>query len=172
MNQENENIVRLFVENRAEELIVEGIFADYVRDKRLKVKMAWTSSSAISLAEYWLLTTSSDSVALVLNCPGNADEFRVPIENILSRASTAERWHVSLAIPDMTTWLRLDPMFGKAIETNSVPQNSKADIAVCFKNWATGHRFDRETASQQNPEFAALNTFLSERVLSATAAAE
>jgi len=174
----NNDSVRLFVENRAEELTARGMFADLVSNNRLMVKMCWTSSSAISLAEAWLLTTADAYVALALNCSADADprEFRTPIENILSRAASRQRWHVALAIPDMAAWAQLDTKFVawlKSVHPSETPP-TKADVAVQFSRWAAqpDNSFDRDEASESDEEFAALNRFIEQHVVSSTAATQ
>ena len=174
MTAESETIVRLFVEKSSDELMIEGMFADHVQNGCLTVKMCWTTSSAISLAESWLLTSETTPVALVFDCAAEPREFRVPIENILSRAGGRERWHVALAIPRVTDWLLLDPKFAEAVEQSKVPLSTNPDMAVFFKDWVkqSGHQFDRDEVSKRNREFAALNHFLEAKVLSATGAKE
>lgn len=170
------NVVRLFVENRSEELIAQSVFADYVRDGRLTVKMCWTASSAISLAESWLLTTPAAAVALALNCSADPREFRTPIENILSRAAARDRWQVAVAVPDMSAWLLSDPKFAESVRNSLAPSQSpsKADIAVFFKDWVKqpGNQFDREEVGRNDSEFAALNGFIERQILSAAGTTE
>jgi len=170
----NGNPLRMFVENRAEELMANGIFADHVRDGRLVVRMCWTSSSAISFAELILLREAATPTSVILNCTSDPEELRTPIERILSRAGSKERWHVALAIPDMTTWLLAEPKFAES-ETEARAKGSpatKADVAVRFKEWAQqpGNHFNRDEVSRKNEEFEALNRFV-EQHLSAPASA-
>jgi hypothetical protein len=167
MSQEHDILVRLFVENRAEEWIAEGIFADFVRNGSLDVRMCWTSSGAISFAQYWLLTSPNVCVAVALNCEGNAEDFRTPIRNILSRAAEEARWHIALAIPDMSKWLLFDPKFAESV-TQARLQPTKSDITVHFKDWVSqsGNQFDRDEVAKQNAEFARLNKFIEEHALS------
>ena len=165
--------LRVFVENRAEELMVNGIFADYVRDKRLVARMCWTSSSAISFAELVLLRDAATPTSVVLSCTSDPEEFRTPIERILSRAGSRERWHVALAIPDMTTWLLEEPSFGESERTARADGRpaTKADVAIRFKEWARlGNHFDREEVSRNNDEFAALNRFIAQHLSAAASA--
>lgn len=170
MTNQTDAAVRLFVEYHSEELIAEGIFADFVQNGRLEVRMCWTSSGAISLAESWLLTTPDIYIALALKCSGNPEEFRAPIRNILSRDAREERWHVALAIPDMKKWLLFDPKFAEAVDNAPVSLSTNPDVAVFFNEWVnkSNNQFDREEVSKQDAEFAALNKFIEEHALSTT----
>ena len=169
MTRENQTVVRLFVAYYIEKLIIEGMFTDYVRDRSLTTEICGTTSSAISLAESWLLTSESAPVAVAFDCAAEPWDHRVPIENIFSRAGARKRWHVALAIPDMTTWLLLDSKFAEAADKAQVPANSELELAQFFADWAKqpGNQFDREEVSQHNPDFAALNRFIEEHIFAA-----
>lgn len=164
----------LLVENRAEELMASGIFKDFIASELLRVIMCWESSSAISRAELSLLQNPELPVALVLNCSGPPEEFRAPVENILRRDAPRGPWHLALAIPDMTTWLRLDPTFASAL-ANSTSTNmaSKVEIAVFFKDWSAvaSNRVDRDSIASRDREFEALHRFIGQHCLSSTSVA-
>lgn len=159
------NPVSLFVENRAEELMLERVFADYVRKGQVRVVMCWEASSAVSLAESSLLRSPATAVAVVLNCAAqNPDEFRIPVESILGRSGPSDSWLLALAVPDMTTWLRSDANFNAALTAArpTVPP-SKIDIAVFFKNWfdaTSGRIVDRAAIEAENVEFEKLARFI------------
>lgn len=171
----NKQSIWLLVENRAEELMAEGIFSDFVRENLLRIKMCWEAGSVISFAETILLQQSTVPVALILNCNSEPDVFRAPAERILSRDAPRGIWHVALAIPDMTTWLRLDSQFAAAVSHARLSASpSRADIAVFFKDWWMSQRnfqFNREEVSAANEEFAQLNRFVAEHAAVRTGAA-
>jgi hypothetical protein len=148
--------VRIFVENRGEVLMLEGIFRDLKQRGEIEVEMGWTASSVISLAEFSLLRRPAQKVAIVLNCSDDPDELRGPAERILSRVASREFWHVSLAIPDMFHWVTADRGFapvGGAL-------TSKYDVAVTFNDWAKNGRFDLEAADSRDAEFLGLHRFV------------
>ena len=164
--------VRLFVENRGEELMAEGIFAEHVREGRLTVTMCWTSSGVISAAETSLLLDPNVFVALALNATEDSRERRLPIERILDRTAPRIKWHLALAVPDMTSWIRNDSRFDACMREEIVRgrSESKIEVAVQFKHWVQQFGpFNLEEASRTLPELAALNTFLSQSILAAAA---
>jgi hypothetical protein len=165
--------VRVLVENRGDELIVASIFADLVRESAVKVVMCWDASSAISLAESWLLSEpSSLPLALILNCASEPDEFRRPVERILLRDAPSDRWCVALAIPDLTSWAERDSRFTAALAVEKKNRGilSKYDIFIFFKEWAAEHAFNRDELFAQEPEFRTLYEYVLRHTHSAATA--
>lgn len=165
--------VRLFVVYGGEVSIMERLFADYVQNGSLAIERSGSSSSAISLAESWLLTTSNVSVALALSCPGDTEEYRRPIRSIFSRDAEEERWHIALAGPDITKWLLYDPNFAQAVQDAQVTHKF-TEVVNYFVQWHSepGNQFSREEVSKQDPEFAALSKFIEEHTLAAAASSK
>jgi len=163
-------IVRIFVHFRANQSLLEGMFIDWVRDGNLIVVPCGTTSSAISLAESWLLMDDEAPVAVVFSWSEDPAYFRNPIENIFFRAAPRKRWHVAIANPNITAWLLLDPKFAEAVNQAQVPVDSELGLAEFFERWVRepGNQFDRDEVSKQDEEFAALNRFIEEHALSTT----
>lgn len=165
MSNGNAQPVQLLVENRAEELIANGIFADVVATGLVRIRMCWESSSAISLAASYLLERPTVAVALALNCPFPSEQFRAPIERILNRAGPNGLWCVALAIPDMVAWLKMEQGFSRVLQQSRPAIGpKKADIAVFFKELSSqpDYQFDRQQVIDQDPEFARLAHFIEE----------
>lgn len=174
MTTKTQCAVRVFVHYRANQSLLEGMFADWVQDGNLIVSPCGTTSSAISLAESWLLMDEDAPVAVVFSWSEDPAYFRNPIENIFFRAAPRKRWHVAIANPNITTWLLLDSKFAKAANQAQVPLDSELGLAEFFEQWINepGNQFDRDEVSKQNDEFAALNRFIEEHALSISGAAE
>jgi hypothetical protein len=166
--------VRIFVENRAEELVMNGIFRDLIAQGYVQVKMTWTLSSALSLASLALLENPGYPVAIVANCKSEllAPDIRQPSERILSKASHSEAWHLALAIPDVTAWLAADSRFLAHLQQaeRAFGQRNKHDMAVLFSEWALKHEISIEDISASFPEFHGLYEFVMRHVTSMPAA--
>ena len=161
------NALRVFVETLGQELVANGIFAEYVADGRLKVEMCWTSSGAISSAETILLSEQSTPVALILNCVADPQDLRRTIRRILFRDAAESRWHIALAIPDMATWLMKEPQFAESFRQSQFNGSPLANVnyATHLQTWLqAGNQFDRSAVSQTDEEFAALNRYIEQHV--------
>jgi hypothetical protein len=148
--------------------MAQGIFADLISDNGLHLRMCWESSSLISLAETILLRSPDAIVAMIFNCTKDPLEFRAPIDRIFVRTAPQERWHVALAVPDMTVWVLSNPGFASywKEKLSAGRPSSKQEIANQFKDWiARGNRIDRQEIARQDSAFAALNRFIEQHVL-------
>ncbi len=155
--------IRILVENRAEELMVDALFADCIQAGAVGVTMCWDASSAVSIAESSLLRSPQLAVALVLNEATEPTDFRQSIERLLSSAAPRTSWQVTLAAPDLAAWLKLDPAFSAALAAAGPSvAASKADFAAWAKSWSRTqpNRFNRQAIASQNAEFDRLNRFV------------
>jgi hypothetical protein len=134
--------IRILVENRGEELIARGIFADLCRDGRVDVVMCWVASSVVTIAQSSLLRNPEQPIAAILNCPAGNDpaEFREPVVRVLSRVASNDVFHVALAIPEMTAWAKADRRFAAENKASTTPpsnsRNGRRHMRLTRRHWS------------------------------------
>jgi hypothetical protein len=162
--------LKIFVESPTDGLLAKWIFDDLVKEGSVRITTSSDSSSAISRAESSLLRMPKSPIVLILNCVARPDEVRAPVSRMLDRAAPhglGHAWHVALAVPDMTRWLKLDPSVVKALDKMG-PQSPEA--RAFLKGWVvnTPNHFDRDGVSALDSEFKSLNEFVTQHTAATT----
>lgn len=162
--------VRILVENRAEQLIVEGILRAEIEAGEVHVDQCWELSSLLRVADLSLLEHPERPIALIVNANGRTpsdieEEVLGPIRRRLSDTASND-WIVVVAYPDILAWARSDARFDHACKMQNL--TNKHDLAARFADWSKAESFDRASLSTSDSQFASLLEFLTAHAAAAS----
>ncbi len=162
--------IRIFVENRAEQLIVEGIFRPEIEAGEVQIDQCWELSSMIGVAQLSLLQHPERPVALVINASDRTQDdveqnILGPIHRQLSDTASVD-WIMVVAYPNIVAWAKSDPRVEEIYAAENL--TNKHDQAVRFARWCKENVFDRTLLTSSDSQFEKLIEFHAAHVTIAT----
>jgi hypothetical protein len=172
--------VPLLAEGPLQEYFLQAIFRSLIDDQKIRLYSYWTRDSALVTAEGFLLRRPTERhIAVVLETsseePAKIRETPEIGRWRLERSSpSGERWHVALAIPDLTAWaliddhvrqeyekIRQDPSAATTPEERAkIERSNYSNFAMKIRDWVADQPFDLETLKQRSRQVRELCTFI------------
>lgn len=165
-----------------QDLYVRAIFRNLIEGRRIVVDKQF-SDDAVTAAAWTILLRHPDvHVAIVLE-PGSEDLAKIQevyeygcrkIRNNI--AYEEERWHVSVAVPDLKAWalkdefirqeyekIHQDPATASTSEDlHKIEFSNYGTLATKLVEWTVDHPFDLEGLKRQSRQVRELCTFIDE----------
>jgi hypothetical protein len=172
--------VPLLAEGTLQEYFLQALFRSLIDDQKIIIYSYWTRDSALATAEGFLLRRPPERhIAVVLETSSEDPERIRETQEIgrwrLVRGSpSGERWHVALAIPDLTAWaliddhvrqeyekIRQDPSSATSPEERAkIARTNYYNFALKIRDWVAVQPFDLETLKQRSRQVRELCTFI------------
>lgn len=155
----------MLVENLPDRRIMEGIFADELKGKQIRVDDCLLASAALAMAKGSLLERPGLAIALVVNAnttdPIAIEERRGSIHRILGQVA-ADGWHATLVVPRLDVWAEADQRIHAAFSGHPerLGPDNYVDRAVELSELVRQEPFDRQSLRSQSSDFRALENFI------------
>jgi hypothetical protein len=172
--------VPLLAEGPLQEYFLQAIFRSLIDDQKITIYSYWTRDSALVTAESFLLRRPPERHIAVVLETGSEEPTKIRETHEIGRwrlergSPSGERWHVALAIPDLTAWaliddhlrqeyekIRQDPSTATTPEERAkIERSNYSTFAGKIRDWVAIQPFDLETLKRRSRQVRELCTFI------------